>query len=690
MRRPAVSHTRSKFLALAAAVAGVAVIGVTESSATSSLPQPITPIKHVVVIFDENVSFDHYFGTYPDALNPAGESTFHAKPGTPTVNGLNTSLLDANPNEYDPERLDPTQALTCDQNHGYSAEQAAFDGGLMDKFVQDTQGGGCTQSTEPDAGNYGPNGVVMDYYDGNTVTGLWNLAQNFSLNDNSYSTTFGPSTPGAINLIAGQTAGAVAHGGNSSNIAGGGITPAASGTLFGDAEPYYDMCSNASTAFNTADTTYSPNGAPGGVTASFTGKNIGDLMNSAGVTWGWFQGGFTPSSYSLQSNNSERAVCATAHTNVGGASVADYSEHHEPFQYYATTANPDHNAPSSVSQVGFSDPAGTSLQNAVNHQYDLSWFYSALAANDLPQVSFLKAPEYEDGHAGYSDPLDEQKWLADSIDAVEKSPDWSSTAIVIAYDDSDGWYDHQMGSIITPSEDTSDDLDGPGKCGSAVATPSPNDRCGVGPRQPLLVISPWAKQNYVDSTFTDQSSILQFIENNWDLGRVGGGSADAQAGTLDNMFDFDPHRQLAPAIILNDDTGEIQSEVPTNGSDDATPSIVASNTSQTAASGSTGATGSTTSSPVVPPTLTCHGSEHKGVFVLKCTSSSQTDADVALRARLYRGKLLLGNHATSLKSGGAKFTFKLGGHGGHGSYTFRLSVDAGGNVTEYTKRLTVK
>lgn len=685
------SHTRSKFLALAAAVAGVAAIGVTESSATNSLPQPTTPIKHVVVIYDENVSFDHYFATYPTALNLPGESQFHALPETPSVNGLNTALLDANPNEYDPERLDPSQALTCDQNHGYSAEQAAFDGGLMDKFVQDTQGAGCTQSTEPDAGTYGPNGVVMDYYDGNTVTGLWNLAQHFSLNDNSYSTTFGPSTPGAINLIAGQTAGAVAHGGNSSNIAGGGVTPAASGTLFGDAEPYYDMCSNASTAFNTTDTTYSPNGAPGGVTVSLTGKNIGDLMNSAGVTWGWFQGGFTPSSYSLQANNAERAVCATTHTNVGGATVADYSEHHEPFQYYASTANPDHNAPSSVSQVGYSDPAGTLIQNAVNHQYDLSWFYSALAANDLPQVSFLKAPEYEDGHAGYSDPLDEQKWLADSIDAVEQSPDWSSTAIVVAYDDSDGWYDHQMGSIITPSQDTSDDLDGPGKCGSAGTTPSPNDRCGVGPRQPLLVISPWAKQNYVDNTFTDQSSILQFIENNWDLGRIGGGSADAQAGTLANMFDFDPHRQLAPAIILNGATGEISSELPTTVSGPVgASSIQPLNTSQTITAGATASTGVTASTASVPPTLVCHGSAHNGVFVLTCTSRHQVDGTVALRARLYRGKRLLGDRASSLKTSGAKFTFKLHGDGGRGSYTFRLSVDAGGSVTEYTKQLTVK
>src|ERR1700726_570010 len=105
-----------------------------------------TPIKHVVVIFDENVSFDHYFGTYPYATNTDG-TTFHAKPGTPTVNGLYTTitssgpagpLLTSNPNSFNPQRLTHSEALTCDQNHGYTAEQKAVDNAKMDAFVQNT------------------------------------------------------------------------------------------------------------------------------------------------------------------------------------------------------------------------------------------------------------------------------------------------------------------------------------------------------------------------------------------------------------------------------------------------------------------------------------------------------------------------------------------------------------------------
>src|ERR1700750_823385 len=109
----------------------------------------------------------------------------------------------------------------------------------MDMFVQKTQSASnCTQSTEKDKGNYGPNGIVMDYYDGNTVTALWNYAQHYALNDNSYDNQFGPSTPGAINLVSGDTEGAVAGpGGESATVIAGNV-------LQGDAEPRFDQCSN--------------------------------------------------------------------------------------------------------------------------------------------------------------------------------------------------------------------------------------------------------------------------------------------------------------------------------------------------------------------------------------------------------------------------------------------------------------
>ena len=492
-----------------------------------------TPIKHVVVLFDENVSFDHYFGTYPHAANTDG-SKFYAKRGTPSVNGLSPALLTHNPNTYNPTRLSHSQALTCDQDHAYQAEQEAFNGGLMDKFVQFTNTPTCTGTpTTP----YGAPGLVMDYYDGNTVTGLWNYAQNYAMSDNSYNTNFGPSTPGALNVIAGNdspgyavspsTGARVADPGTVSDLNARGL-----GTIYGDLDPAYDDCSDAS------HTSTNPVGV-------MTGKNIGNLLNAQHVTWGWFQGGFAPTS----TNSAGYAVCGSTHTNIGGNTVADYSPHHEPFQYYKSTANPKHLPPSSEAAIGYTDQA--------NHQYDLSDFYTTLKDGNMPAVSYLKAAEYQDGHAGYSDPLDEQNFLVNTVNQIEKSKYWKSTAIVIAYDDSDGWYDHQNSPRVNGSHTAED---------AAVCTSAPvvlgryPNRCGYGPRLPLLVISPWTRENYVSHNLTDQSSVVKFIEDNWLRGQtIGHGSFDKIAGSLDargGVLDFWTRPHFA-RVILDPTTGEV-------------------------------------------------------------------------------------------------------------------------------------
>ena len=223
-------------------------------------------------------------------------------------------------------------------------------------------------------------------------------------------------------------------------------------------------------------------------------------------------------------------MCATAHNNVSGASAGtDYIPHHEPFQYYQQTANPHHMPPTSVAKIGQTDQA--------NHQYDTSDFFAALSAGMLPAVSYLKAPAYQDGHAGYSDPLDEQTFLVNTITTLEQSPFWSNTAVIIAYDDSDGFYDHVIGPIVNLSSTPDDNLTGAGACGDGTGSVY-QGRCGYGPRLPLLVISPYAKVNYVDHAVTDQSSILKFIEDNWNLGRLGDSSTDAIAGSLLGMFNF--------------------------------------------------------------------------------------------------------------------------------------------------------
>jgi len=121
-----------------------------------------------------------------------------------------------------------------------------------------------------------------------------------------------------------------------------------------------------------------------------------------------------------------------------------------------------------------------------------------------------------------------------------------------------------MSPIVMQSNATEDQLVSPGNCGIAkpIAGVVQNARCGYGPRQPLLIISPFAKRNYVDHRVTDQASVLRFIEDNWNLGQIGGGSTEAIAGTLNGMFDFDDHHghNSARKLILDPNTGLVISD----------------------------------------------------------------------------------------------------------------------------------
>ncbi|MDP9008225.1 MAG: alkaline phosphatase family protein [Pseudomonadota bacterium] len=652
------SPTRNKTLAgfVAACLAASIVSTATQASehdrddGFSKRPK----IKHVVIIFQENASFDHYFATYPDAKNTDG-TRFVARSSTPTVNGLtdgnskfpervNVALHDFNPNTpvgtptglnpnggANPFRMTHDQIVTCSNNHDYKGEQLTTDNGLMDQFPQQNfqNGPGCATDGS----------TVMGYFDGNTVTAMWNWAQRFAMSDNSWGTTYGPSTPGALNLIAGQTAGAVVHtfngtkgatgqladtiqnstipdvffvGGTNPQIAAdvvGSAKPVTvqTGTLVTDLDPYLDDCGNDKGGT-----------VAGKLTVELTGKNVGDLLNEKGVTWGWFAGGFRtaaaanpqttdpthpmagvsndpfglPSFGGLANDgqatgvgtpNFAHAVCNAAHVLHPDATTSfdgnakiihpvrtDYNPHHSPFQYYASTRNPHHLPPSSEAMIGKTDQA--------NHQYDLLDFYTAVQNGNLPAVSFLKAINRDDGHpGGESDPLAEQRFLAQTINILQQSREWAETAVFIAWDDSDGWYDHAAPPLVNASAaagfDAVSAANG-GNCGTPKAD-AIQGRCGFGPRLVLNLVSPWAKVNYVDHSLTDQSSLLRFVEDNWNLNYIDGPSArdpsngvrrpaftvapqkqsfDVVTGSFDNMFDDERHMDR---FILNPVTGAV-------------------------------------------------------------------------------------------------------------------------------------
>lgn len=456
-----------------------------------------TPIKYLVVIYQENRTFDQYFGVYPHAENNPGETFFKAKKNTPTVNGLSKPLKTLNKNLAQPFRLSPLQAATDVNNpdHFYTSLQEACDSGLMDLFVQ-KNGHNCT-----------PQDIVMGYFDGNTVTALWNYAQFFSINDNFHTTNICQSTVGAINLISGQSHGAIPN-----NLTIGPVPIVVQGTIINDIDPKYDDCSETPQ------------------TVELTGINVGNLLNAKGVTWGWFQGGF--------------ADCNAAHAGPNGP-VIDYIPHHNPFQYYQSTSNPQHLPPTSISMIGRTDQA--------NHNYDISDFWDAAENGFLPSVSFLKAAAFEDGHPGHSSPILEQHFLVSTINRLQKLPQWKNMAIIIAYDDSGGWYDHEMPSIINQSNIFADGLVGPGSAGTQPPIGGYEGRPSYGYRVPFVLISPWAKENFVDHTLIDQTSILRFIEHNWRLGRIGDFSFDAYAASIMNMFDF--KKRSKRMLLLDPDSG---------------------------------------------------------------------------------------------------------------------------------------
>jgi hypothetical protein len=306
--------TRPVLTGCLTAAFAVVTVGALADNPRTNFPTK-TPIKHLVVIFQENISFDHYFGTYPNALNLEGETPFNPSPSTPTsintlVTPLDTTkhfqpltgvdLLNNNPNNNpaapgnarvsgagasNPFRLSPNQALTSDQGHNESQEESAYDNGKMDGFpawVGTPAQAGFVPQTPP----FNTTGMTMGYFDGNTVTAMWNYAQHYALNDNSYTTQFGPSTPGAINLISGQTNGIA----NAVNVVspsgtllhatheafGDAAQLVSNVTVIGDGDPFGDICSNPSID-----------------QVRMAGRNIGDLLNAKGITWG-FHGRLRP------------------------------------------------------------------------------------------------------------------------------------------------------------------------------------------------------------------------------------------------------------------------------------------------------------------------------------------------------------------------------------------------------------
>jgi phospholipase C len=473
---------RTLALSLAVGVA-LAALSATGASANQGDDQGThSPIKHTIILYQENISFDHYFGTYGHGTNgiPAGATLTH-------TNGTSTW------GPYSPTRLSgQTQGATCDVDHGYSDMVKMADHGAMDQYLQfgndKTEPNPSTPTTCPQFETVTPPGqnltaLANAYYVGTAgdptapLQDYWRLASQYTIADNFFQGVYGPSTPGAEWLVA------------------------ATNNTVHDPNPNGDVC----------------NDYPAGI-AQKDIPNLGQEASAAGVSWAWFQGGF--------------GSCA-------GSTSSGYSPHHDPFQYFTSTADLDHSH-------AF-DPK-LDYPQANLHQRDLSVLDAALAGQPLsgqaevptlPAISWVKAPESGDGHPGYSGPNQDNAFLADLVARLQASPYWKDTALFVAFDETGGWWDHvsppDLGGHFATWVNGSPNLGGCQYAGDGL----PCGEAGLGPRMPALVISPFARAGYVDHDQLDTSSLVRWVEWNHRLPALGvWGNRDRNAGNLVNAFTF--------------------------------------------------------------------------------------------------------------------------------------------------------
>jgi phospholipase C len=458
-----------------------------------------SPIKHTIILYQENISFDHYFGTYGHGSNgiPAG-STLSYTNGTQTWG------------PYAPTQLPgTTQSRTCDVDHSYTDMIRMVNHGAMDKFLSafspPAQGNDkivgpaatCPTFETLTPPGAGATALANAYYTGTAgdpnapLQNYWKLASQYTLADNFFQGVYGPSTPGAQWLVA------------------------ATNNTPGDPNPIGDTCNDYTASI-------SPQNIP----------NLGAEATAAGTSWAWFQGGF--------------GTCVPAPTpNL--VVLNGYSAHHDPFQYFTSTADLNH---------AYAFDPNLSYPQANRHQRDLSVFNAALAGTavagsgssvvpTLPAISWVKAPQIDDGHPGYSGPALEDAFVGDLVSRLKASNYWKDTALVIAFDETGGWWDHvappdlgnKFGGHFATWVNGQPNLTG---CQYPGVPGAPCGEAGLGPRMPVLVISRFAKRGYIDHQQLNTASLTKWVEWNHRLPALGvWGNRDTAAGNLTRAFNFD-------------------------------------------------------------------------------------------------------------------------------------------------------
>ncbi|HEX3426307.1 MAG TPA: alkaline phosphatase family protein [Acidimicrobiales bacterium] len=458
---------------VAGAVAIAILIGTVAYGATvRSKPKAagLGSIQHIVVVYMENWSFDSLYGKFPGANGIANATGAQVdRNGTPYIalpQPLNSTKAElpvggapAPPNPPDPRfpanlpnapfdiaPYVPPTDNTGDLGAGFYQEQAQIDGGRMDHFVANSSAGGLT----------------MGYYDATNYP-LGVIAQQYTLADNFFHAAYGGSMLNHFWLVSGATPQW------SDAPASMRATLDANGHLVKDGAVSPDGYL-VNTAFPAGGPHPAKLAAGTELVPPLTGPTIGDSLSAKGVSWAWYSGGWSNA--------------------LAGHPDKLFQFNHQPFAYYANYAN------------------GTPGQAA--HLKDESDLVQAIHNDTLPAVSFYKPIGTDNEHPGYANLIDGEEHAASLIRSIMTSKAWSSTAIVVAYDENGGFWDH--------------------------VSPPAGDRWGPGTRVPAIVISPFAKRHFVDHTTYDTTSITSLIEHRFGLKPLG--PRDAAAADLQGAFTF--------------------------------------------------------------------------------------------------------------------------------------------------------
>ncbi len=522
---------------ICAAVAALSLIAVNVSPAGAAGPAGgLARIQHLVVIYEENHSFDNLYGLWPGVdglaappsatpnqtqVDQAGAAYTCLKQNDPHLTSPSPlpatcsdprGFTSAFTNEVFPiDRYIPLNQPPRDLVHRYYQEQYQIDGGRMDRFTTGSDAIGLTQgfydTTDLPVYRYltgpgAPPSVVADHFfhaafGGSYLNHMWLVAAQTPVfagaaNDGSgndlHSVVDANGMPTSYPLYTsplGPTAKDTPLTASCTPPAGRPATPA--GVVCGD---------YAVNTIQPQSQPYSPTSIPSQRLPELHSPNIGDELTAKGLSWAWYSGGWDNAAGITTgpgwTNGTAPGTCTDPSHNPADTYpyCADklFQYHHQPFNYYANYAQ--------------GAPGRAHLQDEVD-------FLRQAAAGTLPAVSFVKPLGPDNEHPGYTDVASGDQHLVDLIKAIKASPDWPTTAIVVTYDEHGGFWDH----VPPPT------------------APGVSDQWGPGERVPTLVISSLLTKTGVTHISYDTTSILATIEHRWGVAALSTRDAAVDAFT---------------------------------------------------------------------------------------------------------------------------------------------------------------